>query len=43
MMTSKGYSGLDISPKTLNQGTGIEDIIYTIWYKEVIKQMEINL
>lgn len=28
---------LDISPKTLNQDTGTEDMILITWYKETIK------
>ena len=32
----------DIWPETLNQGTGTEDMILTIWYKEAINQTEIN-
>lgn len=29
-MTDEGYLGLNIMPKALNQGTGIEDMIFTI-------------
>lgn len=30
MMTGEGYISLDIWPKTLNQGTGTEDMILII-------------
>ena len=42
IITGKEHSGPDIWPKTPNQGTGIEDIILTIWSKKAIKWKEIN-
>ena len=42
VITDKGRSGPDIWQETSNQGTGIEDMIFTTWYKEAIKQIEIN-
>ena len=42
VITGEGCSGPDIWPEIPNQGTGTEDIILTTWYKEVIKQTEIN-
>ena len=42
MITGEGHSGLYIWPETPNQDTGTEDVILIIWYKEVMKQAEIN-
>lgn len=41
-MTSKGHSGPNIWPETLNQNTGTEETIFTTWYKKVMKQSRIN-
>ena len=42
MITGKGCLCLDIWPETLNQSTDTEDMILTTWYKEAMKQTEIN-
>lgn len=42
MITGKGRSGLDIWPKTPNQNTSTEDMIFITCYKEAIKQTKIN-
>ncbi len=42
VMTGEGRLGPDIWPKTPNQGTGTEEMILTIWYKEAMKRSEIN-
>ena len=42
VITDEGCLGSDIWPETPNQGTGTEDMISTIWYKEAMKQTEIN-
>lgn len=42
IITGKGYSGPDIWLETTNQGTSTEDIIFTIQYKEAMKQNAIN-
>lgn len=41
-MIGKGRSGPDIWLETPNQDTGIKEIIFTIWYKEAMKQSKIN-
>ena len=41
VIIGKGRSGLDIWPKTLDQSTSTEDIIFTTWYKEAMKQTAI--
>lgn len=43
MITSKKYSGLNIWPKTPNQGIASKNMIITIKYNEAKKQKEINL
>lgn len=43
IIIDKGRSSPDIWPETPHQDTGTKDIILTIWYKEAIKQIEINL
>ena len=43
VITSKRRSSLDIWLKTFNQGTGTEDMILKTWYKEDMKQIQINL
>ncbi len=43
VMTGDGRSGPDIWPETPNQGTSIEEMILTTWYKEAKKQSGINL
>ena len=42
VITGKGRSDSDIWSETLNQGTGTEDMILIIWYKEAMKQTEID-
>ena len=42
VMTGKGRFSPNIWPKTPNQGTGTEEIILTIWYKEAMKKNRIN-
>ena len=37
LITGEGRSGLDIWPETSNQDTGTEDMIFTTWYKKVMK------
>ena len=37
VITGKERSGLDIWPETFNLGTGIENMIFTTWYKKVMK------
>ena len=42
VITSEERSGLDIWPEIPNQGTDTEDMILTTWFKETMKQTEIN-
>ena len=42
VIIGKGHLGSDIWPETPNQGTNTKGMILIIWYKEAIKQMEIN-
>ncbi len=42
VMTGEGYLGPDIWPETPNQGTDIEEISLTKWYKEAMKQSGMN-
>lgn len=42
MITGKGHSSLYIWLETPNQDIGTKDVIFTTWYKEVIKQVGIN-
>ena len=42
VITGEERSSPDIWPETPNQGTGTEDMILTTWYKEAMKQTEIN-
>lgn len=42
VITSERHLDPDIWSETPYQGTGIEDMIFITWYKEVIKWMKIN-
>ena len=42
LITSERRLGPDIWPETPNQGTSTEDMIIIIWYKEAMKQTDIN-
>lgn len=42
VITGEKRLGPDIWPEIPNQSTGTEDIIFTTYYKEAIKQTEIK-
>lgn len=42
MMTGQEYSGLDIRPKTSIKNTDTKDMIRITWYKDNMKQREMN-